>query len=158
MTKIKSTASLDHRVDFESHKQFAIDIFGYGLIAGVVPTYRDLEYLRAHGEFFDGPGLYGREQGVPRECWRNAYDAIWADPSLHYVQGFVLGQSGIIVPHAWCVDTEGNLLELTWDCETAHGDQRYFGVRFTLHQLAGLVSVYGCLDWYEGFSAHLSVD
>ena len=134
---------------------FAEEIFGVRAPLGVCPTPGDLAYLRNHGETFADPGTYGQERGAQRQCWANAYRVLDADASLTYVQGFVCGSDGLIYPHAWCVDLHDRLVEVTWDCEKATGEERYFGVRFTRFQLAALIVHYRTFDWYEGFSSVL---
>jgi len=144
------------RADVESCREFAREIFGLPrLLDDIRPTYADLDYLRAHGEHFPGPpGLHGHRRGKEGECWRNAMQATFDNSKqLTYVQGFVIGSMTQVVAHAWCVDRDDRLVELTWDVAIARGDERYFGVRFTREQLADLVLAYGTYDWYEGFSA-----
>jgi len=131
---------------------FAETVFGAPMPLGVRPTLEDLAYFRGRGERFVAPGLQGRARGESRRCFANAYRAVDADASLSYVQGFVRGFAGLIYPHAWCADRNGRLIELTWDCDAASGDEQYFGVRFTRSELAALFVRHGNFDWYEGFS------
>lgn len=162
MKKLSSSV-LGHS-SFEEYAQpqdqfaFAEEVFGIKLPLGVRPTLRDLDYFRWHGERFANPGTYGHVRGAKRECFRNAYRAVDADSSLTYVQGFVLGFAGLIYPHAWCVDRRNRLIETTWDCSAATGNEHYYGVRFSRHQLAGLLVHFGTFDWFEGFSSLIEIE
>ena len=85
------------------------------------------EYLTHVSEFMDRPS-YERlvleegdywatasvsEQGPLGECYRNAYEAATKNPGWGYVEGFAL--SVIPIMHAWCVDEEGDAVEVTWE-------------------------------------------
>lgn len=133
-------------------------IFGsHHQLTDIRPTASDLHYLKAHGKFYPAPGRHGHQQMSPKKCFKNCTDKLWEPPTgkLRYVQGLVASKIGIVFPHAWVTDAEGNTIELTWDLEK-HNDDRYFGVPFTLKQLAKLQLHYGKYDWYEGFAAVLS--
>ena len=133
------------RSTFEELQAFAKDIFGLELpTLDVMPLRNDLAWLREHGEYFDDVRVV--PFGDPKGCYKNASDYTWEDVGREYVQGFVLWR-GLIYGHAWCVDENGPA-EVTWP----RVEGRYFGVRFSLDQLAKLALKFQTYDWYEGFA------
>lgn len=72
--------------------------------------------------YFDGRAKQF-PHAMPKACFRNA--AMFAfEHCLPYVEGYAT--SIIPVHHAWCLDHDGRVLEVTW--KTLGTD--YFGVRF----------------------------
>lgn len=74
------------------------------------------DLLLQHGNFYSGrvlPEDYESLRGVPGRCFQNALDAVTQDPSLRYVEGVYAIGTSHYTPHAWCLDPEGNLLEVS---------------------------------------------
>lgn len=130
----------------EELEAFATHAFGYATANfDIAPPLVTLEYLREHGERFTDVRAvaYGR----PRGCYKNASDFIWQKRGRRYVQGFVL-DGGLVVGHAWCIETDGTPLEVTWPEPLGI----YYGVHFSLGQLCALQLSTESYDWYEDLS------
>ncbi|HZO93101.1 MAG TPA: hypothetical protein VFB22_04980 [Candidatus Baltobacteraceae bacterium] len=123
-------------------------------------TAADVAWFRRHARLYTQPVAPPRLlRGKEGECWRNAFRASVRDPSLHYVQGFVHpSHADKLVPHAWCVDDTGTLIELMWDVTRAMGGERYVGVIFTFEDLMALQTAFGRMGWYNGFAGVLGGD
>lgn len=65
-------------------------------------------------------------KGADKECYRNAgLLAIEKSKELVYVEGFA--DSGFFpMPHAWCVNKKGHVIETTW----SSAGKVYFGIPF----------------------------
>lgn len=122
-------------------------------LTDIRPTASDIEYFNRFARFYPEPGLHGHMRMKPNGCFENCARKIWEPGSagLRYVQGLVASEIGIVYPHAWCTDATGHTIELTWDVEKYDGS-RYFGVAFTLTELARLQHHFETYDWYEGFA------
>lgn len=89
------------------------------------------------------------KRGAARQCFLNAYKAAQRHRELRYVEGYALAM--IPVLHAWCVDSEDRVVEVTWEEPGA----AYVGVAFTLaevralHQHSDYVSMLD--DWDRGY-------
>jgi len=91
-------------------------------------------------------------KGVPRikrECYRNAYYLAWYT-GLIYVEG--IGINIIGTEHAWCIDSDFNVYDPTWDNPEKHS---YYGVPFDLDYVEKIMhetEVYGVLqNWTQRF-------
>lgn len=65
-------------------------------------------------------------RGEMKDCYRNAFHAMWRK-GLLYCEGYaVYGPNGIPVEHAWLCDEHGQVIDPTWTdgCD-------YFGVAFS---------------------------
>lgn len=136
----------NERPSFAQVASFAKNIFGIDVpTMDVIPYRADLQWLRKCGEYFqDVTALpFGRERG----CYMNASDFTETFPGSQYVQGFVLSE-GLIFGHAWCVDSAGKAIEVTWP----RAEGVYFGVRLDRLQLSRLHVRYETYDWYEGIA------
>ena len=52
--------------------------------------------------------------GIPRYCFHNAYVAASRSRGkLRYCEGYALG-SLMPVPHGWCIDPDGRVVDVTW--------------------------------------------
>ncbi|MEV7024876.1 hypothetical protein [Kitasatospora sp. NPDC093558] len=61
----------------------------------------------------------GWPAGLPRrsdggDCFRNAWRIALKPAGLVYVEGFVLGEGGVVTRRAWCADEDGRALDPTW--------------------------------------------
>lgn len=81
------------------------------------------DYLLKHGQFYTGrelPDQYAPQFGGINNCFENAVLAAGTDPSLRYVEGVYAAYGGF-TPHAWCIDPDGQVVELTWPTRPEHG-------------------------------------
>lgn len=120
---------------------------------GVRPwPYRSAEaFVLAHGRPWPWrPPPADLAWGRPRRCFENAATLAGALPErFGYVEGFASGPMlPLAVQHAWCVDREGFVVDITWRGEGA----AYFGVPFRRASL-GKVLAERCrlplIDAYE---------
>lgn len=78
------------------------------------------DLLLQHGRFRVGrelPANYAHLKGAPQECFTNALVACQADTSLRYCEGLWTSGWGSGVLHAWCVDPDERVLEVTMPTE-----------------------------------------
>lgn len=52
-------------------------------------------------------------RGPAKQCYQNATQLALDWPDLTYVEGLAQGGS-LLIPHAWCIDPEGRVVEATW--------------------------------------------
>jgi hypothetical protein len=89
-----------------------------------------------HGEpYLMGPKSFKGPRATPHMCYKNSYElALDRRGELTYVEGYCL--AGIPIEHAWCVDSDGLVVEPTIiDSAREKGKihvQGYFGVPFML--------------------------
>ena len=71
-----------------------------------------------------------------RACYRNAV-LVAARRGLDYVAGFAARAAPphMVVQHAWAATSDGTVVDPTWDPP----GRLYFGVRFTVSEVAGLI-------------------
>jgi hypothetical protein len=107
-------------------------------------------------EFAPGPLTYKGRKKRARQCFMNATQAAFDDPrGLRYAEGFMTIH-GVPIHHAWNVDRDGNLIDLTIRDGLEH---HYFGVEFANDYLLESMhanGVYGLLDGYH--NKHTIVD
>jgi len=64
-------------------------------------------------EFHDmGQVPKGFRRGKPGNCFRTAIRAILRYPKLKYAEGLVRNQFGELIYHAWCVNEQGEAIEM----------------------------------------------
>ncbi len=101
------------------------------------------EFLLANGQEWQGtPWTKFRGRGyrkqTPRHCFHNAWNYSLIFDDLTYYEGFAY--AGLItVHHAWCVDSEGLVVDPTWrktiQRDLPENEWDYFGVGFDSHAL-----------------------
>jgi hypothetical protein len=107
-------------------------------------------YLLDHGQEW-GPVIAPADvkPGPPKHCYQNSYRLAAHHPGrFFYVEGYALGV--IPVPHAWCVDRAGRVIDCTWEPLEIGAD--YFGVKFhmpTLHAVQRITGSYSVLAHWE---------
>lgn len=80
--------------------------------------------LQAHGRPFDSPKIKKMRHCLPQRCFNNALMAMTSRYDLTYCEGYAMGP--IPLHHAWCLDQQGRVLELTWKTPGT----AYFGLAF----------------------------
>lgn len=74
------------------------------------------DFILTHGRYFQGaacPDEYREHCGPMQRCYVNAMRAALAHPELTYFEG-LYDVGGGPVSHAWCVDRQGRIVELTF--------------------------------------------
>ena len=67
------------------------------------------------------------ERGLPKNCYYNCLELLREHPELTYCEGYALTEDlPLPLAHAWLVDSNGNVIDPTWDDESAV----YLGVPF----------------------------
>ena len=83
------------------------------------------DFVLREGMFYGGRSDNSNEykKGKMKDCYRNAYLLADAFSDLTYCEGYAMG----IIPvlHAWCIDSEGQVIDNTWP-----DGSEYYGVRF----------------------------
>lgn len=88
------------------------------------------DWLLQNGRFYVPPPTSAPKLMRPNVCYDNAYKkALRSHGKLRYVEGYAT--SCIPLPHAWCVDADDKVVELTWD----EPGLAYFGAVFDLTDL-----------------------
>lgn len=67
-------------------------------------------------------------RGPQRRCYENAGTLVLRQPGLSYVEGYACPPGLIPVHHAWCVDTQGRVIDNTL---ADPANTLYFGVPFS---------------------------
>jgi hypothetical protein len=85
------------------------------------------EWLMKHGRFFAPRRLpAGYRHGTLKECYSNS-SQLAIKRGLTYCEGLLLSSAGNLLPHAWCLDGDQRLLEVT----LKEPGRSYFGVAFS---------------------------
>jgi hypothetical protein len=71
--------------------------------------------VRRHGQFYTPQPLPKKyKMGKIKECYSNAY-RLSQKHGLQYVEGLAFPDfMNIPIEHAWCVDSDGNVIDNTW--------------------------------------------
>ncbi len=96
-----------------------------------------LRYVLAHGRLFDRLTAEQPPRMARNACHQNS--AVFSRrPGMIYVEGFALVAvpSLVAFEHAWCVDTDGRIHEVTWETPGL----AYFGVPFDAEHVGHLLS------------------
>lgn len=85
------------------------------------------DFLLKHGTFYPGrqlPDQYAHLFGAPNACFANALLVAKENPDLRYCEGVYAAHGGF-VPHAWLVDPDGELVEVTWPTRPDQGTEKF---------------------------------
>lgn len=82
------------------------------------------DFVLQHGEWFDKLPSKPHWRGPLKQCFSNAAYFTRKNKGFHYVEGFAL--SIIPVHHAWVVDDDKRIYEVTWE----NPGKAYIGVEF----------------------------
>lgn len=82
------------------------------------------DLLLRHGQYVPGralPDEYAHLQGPVQACFDNALNAVLADPTLRYMEGVYATGTSYFTTHAWAVDQDGRLVEVTYPSRELEG-------------------------------------
>jgi hypothetical protein len=105
-----------HPVLAELRRQVADHRRRFGLEATKSPNYivwtRVIKYGKPYTRITKPKGLRWRTE---KECFYNSYTAVMNKPELHlhYVEGYVLGGTSLLVHHAWVTADGHHAIDLT---------------------------------------------
>jgi hypothetical protein len=93
----------------------------------------------------------GVKCGRMKDCFRNAALLAlgWHRNTYIYCEGYAV--SVIPVPHAWCVDLKGNVIDVTWNNGSAIGSE-YYGIAIKslyLQEFLMKTKRYGLIDAWD---------
>lgn len=108
-----------------------------------------MDFILRHGRHWKpAPFPFGKYRlGFDKECFRNAATLAFEHAELTYCEGYA--SSLLPVAHAWCIDTDGRVVDNTWTDDRAGTE--YFGVPFKIawvreqvyrHERYGLIEAY----------------
>lgn len=86
-------------------------------------------------------------RGKMKECFRNAYLLALSRPHMTYCEGYAAGIGIMPVMHAWCIDENGQVVDVTWK-----DGRNYFGVPFKIAYVSRIIRSkknYGIIDNWE---------
>jgi hypothetical protein len=99
-----------------------------------------LQFILDFGWWYEpAPLPEGISRAAPNECYKNALELAEAIDGLIYVEGVVVGDGGLLVPHAWATDDKGHVLDPTLEPLGL----AYAGVPLITSFVAGRASDYG---------------
>lgn len=77
-----------------------------------------------HGKpWYIGEHTFSGRRASRKQCYMNSFLLVQDNPSLTYVEGWCW--SGFLVPHAWCIDPDGQVID-----PTLRETEGYFGIPF----------------------------
>lgn len=82
------------------------------------------DMLLRHGSYYEGrvlPDQHLHLRGQEARCYANALEAVQADPTLRYVEGVYSTGASYYTTHAWAIEPDGSLLELTYPTRDLDG-------------------------------------
>jgi len=114
-------------------------------------------FLAEKGQAFTPQALPAwMARGTPKECFSNAANLVIDGAAPFYAEGYAMRPDiGLPIHHAWAADSEGRVIDPTWD---APEDCLYLGVQIERAPLIRALmdlEVYGILDQGLGFNARL---
>ena len=119
------------------------------------------DFMLTYGrDYRVGPNSYAGRRGTPKLCYMNAAHLALDNTAMTYVEGKITVH-GVPIDHAWCVDSDGIVVDPTIvpdaDGTASRRVNDYFGVPFETAYLRKAMlwnKVYGLLDY---FAAHKTV-
>lgn len=104
-------------------------------------------FVLEHGRLFTTLRAEQPKPGTPKQCYYNAARMVRRSKGqLIFVEGYALAM--IPLPHAWCIDLEGQVVETTWrptwrplPGDTARVD--YYGIPFSTDYLVRSIKRWG---------------
>lgn len=103
-------------------------------------------YLRLGQAYPAAPVPARYERGEMRQCYKNAGQLATSHLDLAYCEGYAVRAGLFPMHHAWCLDTEGRVLDTTWPYDP---ENEYLGVSLStdfLHQQLHETGVWGVLS------------
>jgi hypothetical protein len=115
------------------------------------PDQSVMRFLLEEGRSYPiGPETYAGDRGTPQSCFRNSAELAQMRRGLTYVEGKI-NCHGVPIDHAWCIDTNGVVVDPTLrDNDDGHIAD-YFGVPFRLAYVMTALRIngfYGVLDMF----------
>lgn len=101
--------------------------------AGELCYYGPMDAVLRHGRAWAPYSERQFPRGEPGQCFANAQRLVINNAELTYVEGYAM--SVIPLHHAWCVDAEGRVMDVTWDRREG---AEYFGAPISTHYLRAL--------------------
>lgn len=94
------------------------------------------------------------ERLTPKNCFQNSYVLAELDHHYKFVEGLALNQNvDMLVHHAWCVDADNRVVDLTWE---KPAECLYFGIRFNHFRVVkhqtDITGCYSILDSDSGLN------
>jgi len=110
------------------------------------------DFVLRHGAFCRAQPLpRGYRHGAVKQCFGNAFKLTLRSQGLRYVEGYAVPvESAVLLHHAWCVDRDDRVIDVTWR-RVGIG---YFGVVFSLDVVARSIASGGngvLDDWPNGW-------
>lgn len=113
------------------------------------------DFLLRHGRHYPGrelPERYEELIGEPTQCFPNALSAVQRDPALRYCEGVYAVGVGHYTPHAWALDADDAVVEVTYP---TRGLERRISARGGWHLDPKFWSYWGVIVHPEYVQAHM---
>jgi len=99
------------------------------------PALWPARFLIAHGQVFaPSPRPEDTPQGTMRDCFANAFRLATDEPAhVTYYEGVgKVTDWPLVLPHAWCVDQQGRVIDPTWHHDHTNAPEVYCGLPLPL--------------------------